>query len=177
MLLTWFNKVKGYSQSRQGDFLGFVKLEVIIFISFHILYIEPEYIFPQKLLSLFVKTIIILKICPSKFNIVHFFMLYNHMFCSFWNPQDYAVFTLSLYYNWTKNSTITFTFFVIQLAPTFGSICSLILLWTILNILLTCLNISSISSFCVLNQYLNLFWTFLHVLVNGSILFNFKVQT
>ena len=111
MLLTWFNKVKGYSQSRQGDFLGFVKLEVIIFISFHILYIEPKYIFPQKLLSLFVKTIIILKVCPSKFNIVHFFMLYNHMFCSFWNPQDYAVFTLSLYYNWTKNSTITFTFF------------------------------------------------------------------
>ena len=71
-LLTWFNKVKRYSQSKQGDFLDLVKLEVLIFISFHILYIETKYIFPQKLLSLFVKTIIILKICPSKFNIVHF---------------------------------------------------------------------------------------------------------
>ena len=62
------------------------------------------------------------------------------------------------------------------MAPTFSSICSLSLFWTILNILLTCLNISSISSFYLLNQYLNLFWTFLHVLVNGSLMFNFKIQ-
>ena len=62
------------------------------------------------------------------------------------------------------------------MTPTFGSICSLISFWTILNILLTCLNIGSISSFYVLNQYLNLFWTFLRVLVCSSIMFNFKVQ-